>query len=66
MRRHLLGAVLMGLGGVLARGCTIGQGMSAASVLAVSAPLVMIGMVIGARIGLAVLLEGRSLWRARG
>jgi uncharacterized membrane protein YedE/YeeE len=66
MRRHLLGAVLMGLGGVLARGCTIGQGMSAASVLAVSAPLVMLGVLIGARIGLAVLLEGRSLWRMRG
>jgi uncharacterized membrane protein YedE/YeeE len=66
MRRHLLGAVLMGLGGVMARGCTIGQGMSAASVLAVSAPIVMLGILIGARIGLAVLLEGRSLWRVRG
>jgi uncharacterized membrane protein YedE/YeeE len=65
MRRHLLGAVLMGLGGVMARGCTIGQGMSAASVLAVSAPIVMLGVMIGARIGLAVLLEGRSLWRVR-
>jgi uncharacterized membrane protein YedE/YeeE len=65
MRRHLLGAVLMGLGGVMARGCTIGQGMSAGSILAVSAPLVMLGVLIGARIGLAVLLEGRSLWRMR-
>ena len=63
MRRHLLGAVLMGLGGVLARGCTIGQGMSAASVLAVSAPLVMLGVVIGAKLGLMFLLEGRAMWR---
>ena len=63
MRRHLVGAVLMGLGGVLARGCTIGQGMSAASVLAISALLVMLGVVIGAKLGLMFLLEGRSLWR---
>lgn len=63
MARHLLGAVLMGLGGVLARGCTIGQGMSAASALAVSAPLVILGVVIGARIGLTLLLEGRAIWR---
>ena len=63
MRRHMLGAALMGAGGVLARGCTIGQGMSAASVLAVSAPLVVVGVVIGAKLGLAILLEGRAMWR---
>ena len=63
MRRHMIGAVLMGLGGVLARGCTIGQGMSAASVLAISAPVVMLGVVIGAKLGLMFLLEGRSMWR---
>jgi uncharacterized membrane protein YedE/YeeE len=58
MRRHLIGSVCMGLGGVLAQGCTIGQGMSAASVLAFSAPLAVLGMVIGARLGLAWLIEG--------
>ena len=63
MRRHLLGAVLMGCGGVLARGCTIGQGMSAASALAITAPLVIIGVVIGARIGLMILLDGDRFWR---
>ena len=63
MRRHMLGAILMGCGGVLARGCTIGQGMSAASALALSAPLVIVGVVIGAKLGLSVLLEGRALWR---
>jgi len=56
--RHIGGAALMGIGGVLAMGCTIGQGMSAASVLSVSAPLVMISMLAGARLGLAYLLEG--------
>jgi uncharacterized membrane protein YedE/YeeE len=63
MRRHLLGAILMGFGGVLARGCTIGQGMSAASALAISAPIFALGILLGAKIGLSTLLEGRALWR---
>jgi uncharacterized membrane protein YedE/YeeE len=58
MRRHLLGSVCMGFGGVLAQGCTIGQGMSAASALALSAPIAVFGMVVGARVGLAWLIEG--------
>jgi len=58
LRRHLLGAVLMGMGGVLAAGCTIGQGVSAVSLLAVSAPIVLASMALGARIGLSWLLEG--------
>lgn len=61
MRRHLLGAMLMGAGGVLARGCTIGQGMSAASTLALTAPVAVLFMVLGARLGLFYLIEGRSL-----
>ena len=58
MRRHLFGAALMGIGGVLAQGCTIGQGLSAASTLALSAPLFVIGAMLGAKIGLRHLLEG--------
>lgn len=57
MRRHILGAVLMGTGGVLAKGCTIGQGLSAGSVLALTSPIVIIGIFIGARLGLAILLS---------
>ena len=60
MRRHLLGGVLMGIGGVLAKGCTIGQGLSAASTLAISAPIAIAGMVIGARLGLAYLMGRHS------
>lgn len=56
--RHLGGALLMGGGGVLAAGCTIGQGVSAASVLAVSAPIVFLSICVGARVGLSWLLEG--------
>ncbi|MEM8836447.1 MAG: YeeE/YedE family protein [Pseudomonadota bacterium] len=58
LSRHILGALLMGFGGVLAIGCTIGQGISAASLLAVSVPLTIGSILIGARIGLAWLLEG--------
>lgn len=63
MRRHILGAMLMGTGGVLAQGCTIGQGLSAASVLALSAPLFAVMVIVGARIGLWHLIDGQSLWR---
>lgn len=59
LRRQLIGAFLMGTGGVGALGCSIGQGMTAFSVLAISAPLVVISIVIGARLGLYQLLEMR-------
>jgi uncharacterized membrane protein YedE/YeeE len=61
MRRHLCGAALMGVGGVLAGGCTIGQGLTAGSLLALSWPVAVIGMVLGARIGIAILLEGSTV-----
>ncbi|MEO0542514.1 MAG: YeeE/YedE family protein [Pseudomonadota bacterium] len=59
--RHLLGAFLMGTGGVFALGCTIGQGISAVSALSLSAPLAIVSMIFGARIGLSLLVEGRML-----
>ncbi|WP_299861793.1 YeeE/YedE family protein [uncultured Hoeflea sp.] len=67
--RHLLGAFLMGTGGVFALGCTIGQGVSAFSVMAISAPIVMISIALGARMGLGMLVEGTPFgfiadWRA--
>ena len=58
LRRHLIGAFLMGTGGVLAMGCTIGQGISGAATLAISAPVVMAAIAVGARLGLAWLMEG--------
>lgn len=63
MRRHVLGGALMGLGGVLAQGCTIGQGLSAASTLAISAPVFVVSVLLGAKLGLLHLIEGRTLWR---
>ncbi len=62
LKRHISGAALMGFGGVLSIGCTIGQGVSAASLLAVSVPVTMISILIGARLGLSWLLEGRILF----
>lgn len=58
LSRHILGAALMGLGGILAAGCTIGQGVSAASLMSISVPVTIGSIVIGARLGLAWLLEG--------
>lgn len=58
LSRHLFGALLMGTGGVLAAGCTIGQGVTAASALAASAAIVFVSICLGARLGLSWLLEG--------
>ena len=58
MRRHLSGAALMGVGGILAGGCTIGQGLTAGSMLALSWPFAVGGMVLGARLGIAILVDG--------
>jgi uncharacterized membrane protein YedE/YeeE len=63
MRRHLAGSALMGIGGVLAHGCTIGQGLTAASALALSAPLFTLSVLVGAQAGLRLLIEGTALWR---
>ncbi len=61
MRRHIVGALLMGTGGVYAGGCTIGQGMTAASILAISAPVVLASIWLGAWLGLSYLMEGSIL-----
>jgi hypothetical protein len=49
---HLVGAVLMGVGGVTAMGCTVGQGLSGLSTLAVGSFLAFAGIVAGAVVGL--------------
>jgi hypothetical protein len=61
MKRHIAGGILMGLGGVLAGGCTIGQGLTAGSVFALSWLPAISGMVVGARIGLNFTLFGLRL-----
>jgi uncharacterized membrane protein YedE/YeeE len=65
MKRHLGGAVFMGVGGVVCGGCTIGQGVTAGSMLALSWPIAVTGMMVGARIGISVVMEGSVLQLAR-
>lgn len=56
--RQVAGASMMGVGGVVAMGCSVGQGASAMATLAYSAPVVSVSIVIGALIGLRQLLRG--------
>ena len=58
LRRQIIGAGIMGVGAVIAMGCTVGQGISAASTLAFSAPVTLIAIFAGAAIGLRQLIEG--------
>lgn len=48
MRRYLIGAVLMGFGAMLAGGCAVGAGITGASIFALTAWLVLMGMWLGA------------------
>ncbi len=57
-KRQIVGAFLMGTGGMFALGCTFGQGLSAASLLAISAPLALASIWLGSWLGLLVLMEG--------
>jgi uncharacterized membrane protein YedE/YeeE len=55
---HLVGAVLMGVGGVTAMGCTVGQGLSGVSTLALGSFVAFAGIVAG-----AVLALKYQVWR---
>jgi uncharacterized membrane protein YedE/YeeE len=58
LRRQMGGAAAMGLGAVLAAGCSVGQGLSALSLLSTTAPIVVASIWVGAWIGLRHLLVG--------
>ncbi|HEX4917809.1 MAG TPA: YeeE/YedE family protein [Limnobacter sp.] len=55
---HLVGATLMGIGGVLALGCTVGQGLSGVSTLALPSFVALANIVIGAWVALKY-----QMWR---
>ncbi len=55
---HLVGATLMGVGGVAALGCTIGQGLSGVSTLAVGSFIALASIISG-----AVLALRYQIWR---
>ena len=45
--RNMFGAALMGVGGVLALGCTVGQGLTGVSTLAVGSVITFVFIVLG-------------------
>jgi uncharacterized membrane protein YedE/YeeE len=58
LKRQIGGAALMGAGAVIAVGCSVGQGISAFSVLAFSAPVTFAAIFAGAALGLRQLITG--------
>jgi len=55
---HLVGATLMGVGGVTALGCTVGQGLSGVSTLALGSFIALAAIIVG-----AVLALRYQVWR---
>ena len=55
---HLVGATLMGIGGVTALGCTVGQGLSGVSTLAIGSFIALASIIGG-----AVLALRYQIWR---
>lgn len=56
--RQVMGAALMGIGGVIAMGCSVGQGVTAFATLAYSAPVTLAAICGGAVLGLNHLIRG--------
>jgi uncharacterized membrane protein YedE/YeeE len=52
LARHLIGAALMGVGGVTAFGCTIGQGITGLSLLALGSVVATAAIIAGGWLGL--------------
>jgi uncharacterized membrane protein YedE/YeeE len=51
---HIIGGILMGFGGVLGLGCTIGQGITGVSTLALGSFLVFISIVFGSALTMKI------------
>ncbi len=47
MLRHIYGGILMGFGGVLAMGCTVGQGITGMSTLALGSLMTLVSIIFG-------------------
>lgn len=56
--RQVSGAAMMGVGGVVALGCSVGQGVSAFATLAWSGPVALAAIALGAVLGLRRLIGG--------
>ena len=53
--RNMMGAVLMGIGGVAALGCTVGQSVTGFSTLALGSLVTFVFIVIGGIIGMKIM-----------
>ncbi|HEB58402.1 MAG TPA: YeeE/YedE family protein [Gammaproteobacteria bacterium] len=51
---HTIGGILMGFGGVLGMGCTVGQGISGVSTLAVGSFLTLISIIFGSALTMKI------------
>lgn len=58
LARHLIGAMLMGVGGVLGLGCTIGQGVTGLSTMALGSLLTTLSIMAGGVLGVRYLEHG--------
>jgi uncharacterized membrane protein YedE/YeeE len=56
-KRRLIGAFMMGFGGITALGCTIGQGVTGVSTLSVGSVIAIVSIVAGGRLGLWWIVE---------
>ena len=54
MVRHILGGILMGFGGVLALGCTVGQGITGMSTLALGSLMALAAIIFGSALTMKV------------
>jgi len=69
MGRHIAGGLLMGVGGIVGFGCTIGQGVTGLSTLSVGALLTFIGIVLGSALTMKIQyhqLEDAGFMKALG
>jgi uncharacterized membrane protein YedE/YeeE len=63
--RHIGGAILMGFGGVLALGCSIGQGTTGMSTLATGSLIAWLSILAGGYLGIKHLEEGSLIGALR-
>ena len=54
----MTGGAIMGIGGVMALGCTVGQGITGMSTLAVGSVIALLGILFGGYFGMKYLEEG--------
>ena len=58
MVRHIIGGAIMGVGGILAMGCTIGQGLTGMSTLSAGSLIALASIITGGIYGMKYLEEG--------